>query len=77
MRQSDRQRNPRRTAARADIHDRTVETPYDLNRAQRILQEHPVCLIARERRQAWSRDNRGQPELDALLRLGGKVTQRR
>jgi len=62
--QRDRERDPGGAAAGADIHHRPVVFGHDLDRAQRVLEEHaPRLLEIAKRRQARRGDDSRQPVL--------------
>ena len=62
LRERNRERDAGRAAAGADVDDRTRDAAEDLNRAQRIVQQHRASLHGlAQRGQAGRRDDRGEP----------------
>ena len=69
-----RHRDPGRAAAGTDVDDRPVPTAYQLDRAQAVVQQDPPSLDrVVERGQAGRLEDRGEPALKALARVGGQV----
>ena len=61
-RQRSREGNPRRAAARADVHERPAEAIDERNGPERVLPEHlPRAVEVAQRRQAGRRDNGFEP----------------
>jgi hypothetical protein len=59
-----RKRDPGRSAAGADVDDRPVETPDEVERAKRVVEQHaPRFVEVAQRGQARCRDDRCEPPL--------------
>src|SRR5262249_56456436 len=67
------EREPRRPAGRAGVHDRSLEPTHEIDRPQRVLEQHAPRLVAGERGQARCRDDGLEPALDHT----GSITTKR
>ena len=64
LRQGERERDPGRAAAGADVHDRPRLAPHELEPAQRIVQQHAPRLVeVADRGQPGRRDDSLEPAL--------------
>src|SRR5256885_15377436 len=69
-----RKRNPRHAATRANVDERSVERPHELDTAQRVVQQHaPRLLEIANRRQAGRRNEGAEPAAKQLVRVSGPV----
>src|SRR5437879_3529122 len=68
-----RKRNPRHAATRANVDERSVERPHELDTAQRVVQQHAARLLEiANRRQAGRRNEGAEPAAKQLARVSGR-----